>query len=202
MLERLLPSRDIGALLGDIAEEAPRRSRLWYWSQLFAVVVVASWRDARKHPWLALRAIATGGATLTAYFGTVQLIGRVIRVLSNGGYYLAGHWLTLPSRPLPSPPYDVLTVLAINAVGFLISGWAIVRLHRSHGIAMAMPFLIITTLLALVPLAIVAMDTGPGTRTMPVREFVVVFGTLFMSIPGGILVGGLIGLRSGGRGRL
>src|SRR5512138_2858613 len=101
MLKRLLPSQDIDSLLGDIAEEAPRRSRRWYWSQLLAVVVVASWRDARRHPWLALRAIATGFAALTLYFGTVQLIGRFIRVLSNGGYYIAGYWLTLPSRPLP-----------------------------------------------------------------------------------------------------
>jgi hypothetical protein len=58
MLERLLPSSDIDALLGDIAEEAPRRSRVWYWSQLFAVVVVASWRDVRAHTLLALRAFA------------------------------------------------------------------------------------------------------------------------------------------------
>ena len=43
-LKRLLPAHDIDALLGDIAEERPRRSRFWYWSQLLALVVVASWR--------------------------------------------------------------------------------------------------------------------------------------------------------------
>jgi hypothetical protein len=47
-IKRLLPSQDIDALLGDIAEEAPRRSRLWHWCQLLAIVVVASWRDARR----------------------------------------------------------------------------------------------------------------------------------------------------------
>ena len=195
VLKRLLPSQDIDSLLGDIAEEAPRRSRLWYWAQLLAVFVVASWRDARRHPWLAGRAIAIGFATLTLYFGTVQVIGRFIRVLSNGGYYIAGHWLTLPSRPLPPAPYDVLVVQAIIALGFLISGWAIVRFHRAHGLALALPFLFVTTLSAVVLLAILATDTGPGTQPMPARAFAAIFGTMFASIPLGILAGGMLGLR-------
>jgi hypothetical protein len=195
-LKRLLPAHDIDALLGDIAEEATRRSRRWYWAQLLAVVVVASWRDARRHPWLALRAVATGIATLNLYFGAVMLFGRVVRVLTNGGYYLAGHWLTLPHPLGPPPPYDTLAALVINALGFLASGWAVVRLHRRHGIAMAIPFAVLTTLGALIPLAIVATDTGPGARTMPFLEFITMFGTLFLSIPCGILLGGVLGLRS------
>jgi hypothetical protein len=195
MLKRLLPSQDIDALLGDIAEEAPRRSRIWYWSQLLAVVLVASWRELRWHPWLALRAIATGFATLTLYFGTVQLIGRVILVLSNGGYYIAGHWLTLSHPPGPPPPYDAAIVLVIYVLGFALSGWAIVRLHRAHGIAMAMPFLSLTTLMAVILTAILATDTGPGTRPMPLHQFVTIFGTMFASIPLGILAGGLLGLK-------
>src|SRR5262245_61338103 len=163
-LKRLLPSQDIDALLGDIAEEAPRRSRIWYWSQLVAVVIVASWHDARSHPWLALRAVATGLATSTLYFGAVQVIGRAVMVLSNGGYYIAGHWLTLPAKPLPSPPFDVITVLTIIALGFTLSGWAIVRFHRDHGIAMAIPFLFVTMLAAAGLLTILATDTGPGPR--------------------------------------
>jgi len=194
LLRRLLPSQDIDALLGDVAEEKGRRSRLWYCWQLLAIVVVASWLDARRHPWLALRAVAIGFVALMIYLGAVKLIGRVIVVLLNGGYYIGSHWLTLSHPPGPRPPYDVLIVLAINALGFFLSGWSIVRLHRAHGIAMAIPFLILTTLMALVPLAIVAMDTGPGLKTMPVREFVGTFGMLFLSIPGGILLGGLLGL--------
>jgi hypothetical protein len=197
VLKRLLPSQDIDALLGDIAEEAPRRSRLWYWAQLLAVVLVASWRDARRHPWIALRAIATGAATLALYFRAVLLAGRVVVVLTNGGYYIGGHWLTLPDPPGPRPPYDALMVLVINALGFVLSGWAIVRLHRAHGIAMTMPFLSVTTLTAVILLAILAADTGPGTRPMPVHQFITIFGTMFLSVPGGILLGGMLGLRSG-----
>ena len=159
------------------------------------VVVVASWREARRHPWLALRAVMTGFVTLTLYFTGVQMIGRVIWVLSNGGYYIAGHWLTLPSRPLPSPPFDVLTLLAIYALAFALSGWAIVRFHRTHGIAMTMPFVFLTMLAALGLLLVVAADTGPGTRTMPVTQFITMFGTAVAAIPIGALAGGILGLR-------
>jgi hypothetical protein len=195
VLKRLLPSHDVDAMLGDIAEERSRRSRLWYWSQLVAIVVVASWRDARRHPLIALSAFATGYVALTIHFGAVMLIGRVIRVLSNGGYYVGGYWLTLPNPPGPPAPYDAVIVIAINALGFALSGWVIVRLHRAHGIAMAMPFLVTMTLLALIPLAIVLTDTGPGTARMPVYQVIAIFGTLFASIPGSILVGGILGLR-------
>jgi hypothetical protein len=193
-LKRLLPSQDIDALLGDIAEEAPRRSRLWYWSQLLAVVVVASWRDTWKHPWPALRAIATGAVALFLYFRVVFLIGRVIVVLTNGGYYIAGQWLTLSHPPGPPPPYDALAVVVINAIGFILSGWAIARFHRAHGIAMTIPFVFLTTLAALVLLGILAADTGPGTRPMALRQFIAIFGTMFASIPGGVLAGGVLGL--------
>jgi hypothetical protein len=194
-IKRLLPSQDIDALLGDIAEEAPRRSRLWYWFQLLAIVVVASWRDVRRHPLLALRAIATGFVALSLYFGGVQLIGRVINVLTNGGYYIAGYWLRLSHPPGPPPPYDRVVVIAIVALGFMLSGWTIVRFHRAQGIAMAMPFLAAMTLLALIPLAVVLTDTGPGTRHMPVHEIIAIFGPLFGSIPGGILLGGYAATR-------
>ena len=194
-LKQLLPSQDIDALLGDIAEERSRRSRLWYWTQIVAIVVVGSWRVARAHPLLALRAIATGTVALTAYFWMVSVAGRVVVVLSNGGYYVAGHWLTLPHPPGPPPPYDTLVALGIDAVGFVIAGWAIVHLHRAYGVAMTLPFVFLTMLMGVVVLVILTTDTGPGTRTMPLHEFVATFGTLFLSIPGGILAGGVFALR-------
>ena len=194
-LKRLLPSHDIDGLLGDIAEERPRRSRFWYWSQLLAIVVVASWRDIRDHPLIALRAIVTGFAMLTVCFGVALAIGYVLRVLSNGGHYFGGYWLTL-THLTDRWPYDPLAVITTNALGFFLSGWTIVRLYRAHGIAMAISFLIMATLLALVPLVIVLNDTGPDTRSMPIAQIVGIFGTLFLSIPGGILLGGVLGLHS------
>ena len=190
ILSRLLPSQDIDALLGDIAEEAPRRSRIWYWSQLLVAVIVGSWRAARGHAWLALRAIATGAATLAAYFTIVLRINGMFQAWSNDGLSVSGHRLMLPNPALLQPPYDVILVLAVNLLGFTLSGSAIVRLHRAHGIALAMPFMAMMTSLALIPLAIVLADTGPGMRSMSALELIVTFGPLFLSIPGGILLGG------------
>jgi hypothetical protein len=194
VLKRLLPSQDIDALLGDIVEESRRRSWLWYWSQIAAALVVGSWRDVRKHQLLAVRAVATGLVTLTVYFAIVAAIARVMWVLANGGYYVGGYWLTLPRGPLPSP-YGELAVLAVNTLGFGLSGWAVVRFHRAHGLAMVTPFLAIITLLALIPLWIVVTDTGPGIPTMSIVRMIWTFGTLFLSIPGGILFGGYAATR-------
>jgi hypothetical protein len=58
-----------------------------------------------------------------------------------------------------------------------------------------LPFLTIVTSLALIPLAIVVTDTGPGTRMMPLQEMILVFGTLVLSIPVGVLLGGMLGVR-------
>jgi len=58
------------------------------------------------------------------------------------------------------------------------------------------PFLIMATLLAFIPLVIVLNDTGPDTRSMPIVQIVGIFGTPFLSIPGGILLGGVLGLHS------
>jgi len=109
-LKRLLPAHDIDALLGDIAEERPRRSRFWYWSQLLALVVVASWR-------------------------ATSAIIRCSRCPLDRSVAL---------RPARRHHDERARVLS--------HGWAIVRLYRAHGIAMAISFLIMAALLALVPL--------------------------------------------------
>jgi hypothetical protein len=191
-LERLLPSRDIDALVGDIAEERSRRSRLWYWLQLLAIVVVASWRDVRSHPLIALRAVATGCVTLATYFAIVLRLNDVIKALSYDGVSVGGHRITLPNPALFQPPYDVILVVAISLLGFTLAGWAIVRLHRAHGIAMAMLFVALMTSLALIPLAIVLADDAPGARSMTISAIIWTFGPLFLSVPGGILLGGYV----------
>jgi len=188
-MKRMLPSHDIDALLGDIAEERSRRSRFWYWSQLLAIAVVASWRDVRSHPLIALRAVATGGVTLVGYFTIVLRLNDVIKAWSNHGINVGGHHLALPNPALLQPPYDVILVLAINLLGFALAGWAIVRLHRAHGIGMAMLFVALMTSLALIPLAIVLTDDAPGARAMTITAIIWTFGPLFLSVPGGILLG-------------
>ena len=121
LLRRLLPSPDTDALLGDITEEAHNRSRLWYWGQIAAVLVIGSRRDVRRHPLLALRSTAIGIVTSLALFAPALVLLRVVRVLSEGGYYVGPYWLTLPSTTIRWIP------ALINTVGFAASGWAITR---------------------------------------------------------------------------
>jgi hypothetical protein len=195
LLQRLLPARDHEALLGDLHEERRRgRSIFWYWSQILAAIVIGSWRDVREHPLLALRAVMTGVVVLALYFAFVVAIGRLLWVLSNGGYYVGGHWLTLPPRPIPQR-YDLPVVLIVNACGYAVSGWAIVRLHRAYGLVMAMPFLLVVSLLSLIPLTVIAVDAGSGARTMPLIQVACLIGGLFATVSGGVLLGALWGAR-------
>lgn len=190
ILQRLLPSQDIDALLGDINEDARRRSRAWYWAQLAAVLVVGSALDVRRHPGAALRALAVGFLSLSTYFIVVMIAARAVAVLSNGGYYLAGHWLTLPPHQLPPSAF---TAFVVNTLGFVIAGWTVARTHRAHGIAMLLPYLVMVTLLALVPLTIIVRDSGPGVRTLGMSGIAAVAALVFASFAGGSLLGGLIG---------
>jgi hypothetical protein len=96
LLERLLPSQDIDALLGDIDEEARRRSPFWYWGQIVAAIVVGSYRAVRKHPFLALRAVGVGLLTLVVVFAPAPRLLHVVRVMSEG----AGHYGKAQYRPL------------------------------------------------------------------------------------------------------
>jgi hypothetical protein len=83
---------------------------------------------------LALRAMGVGIATLVVAFAAVPPLVRVVRVLSDGGYYVGPYWLTLPPNAIRWLPG------LINILVFAASGWTTTRFHRSHGIAMVMPF--------------------------------------------------------------
>jgi hypothetical protein len=192
-LQRLLPSHDHESLLGDIKEEAPRRSRVWYWSQLVALVLVASWQDVRRHPKEAWAALLTGEVALAVCFAFATGVTRVMWTLQNGGYYLGGYWLTLPHGPLPAP-YGGLVAIAINTLAMAFSGWVIARFNRAHGLAMVLPHMILMSLVALAPLASVINDNGPGIRVMTVAAMLWTIGSTYVSIPGGILLGGILGL--------
>lgn len=185
VLRRLLPSRDIDALLGDIIEEARHRSRVWYWAQLAAVLVVGTTRDIKRHPILALRAVAVGIVTLVMLLAPASALVRVVRVLSEGGYYVGPYWLTLPPTAIQWLP------ALVNTLGFTASGWTIARLHRSHGIAMVVPWaLVVSSVLASFVIAALAADTYPTVWTAP--KIGGVISTLLL--PACVLVGGVFGL--------
>jgi hypothetical protein len=141
MLKRLLPSQDIDALIGDIAEESRRRSWLWYWGQIIAAIVVGSSREVRKHPLQALRAIGVGLViTLVVVLLLEPALTRVVRVLSEGaGYHVGPYSLTLPPNAFRYFP------ALVNVLAFTGSGWWIARHDRALGIAMVLPWALLVS---------------------------------------------------------
>ena len=185
LLRRLLPSPDTDALLGDIKEEARHRSRLWCWAQIVAVIVVVSWRDVRRHPVLTLRAIGVGLTTLVVVFAPAPALLHVVRVLSEGGYYVGPYWLTLPPHAFMWLP------VVLNPLGFVASGWTVARIHRAHGIAMLLPWTLLVCVLPALVLLLVFRDAQPLPPTAPAVGGVI----STFSLPQWVVVGGVCGVR-------
>jgi hypothetical protein len=136
ILERLLPSQDVAALVGDIVEESKQRSTLWYWVQILAVLVVGTFREVRAHWLLTLRATAVGSIALAAYVslwvGVFYELQQFVYAFPNTFSFnlvgdavqrsiIAGVWLAF-------------------LAGFSLCGWTVGRSHRRHGIALVPPF--------------------------------------------------------------
>lgn len=191
LLKRLLPAHDVDALLGDILEESRHRSRIWYWSQLLAVVLVASWKDLRTHKSLALRATVTGALALPVFFLPASLVVRVVRVLSEGGYYVGPYWLTLPRNALL-----IVTPVLVDLTGFGLSGWIVARFHRDHGFAMVLPYMLVVLLLATISL--VRLLTGYAASPVGLGGLSLMSVTrilAMLSLPACVAAGAVLGLK-------
>jgi hypothetical protein len=125
------PNND--ALLGDLIEQyGQRRSRIWYWRQVFVAIAVSFCGEVGAHKLLALRAIATGWAVIFAY----RLLFRssamalsielsVLHLHEHGFIYGAISYL-----------YWYLIYTPVLAA----AGWLVARLHREHQAAMVLTF--------------------------------------------------------------
>ncbi|HET9834125.1 MAG TPA: hypothetical protein VFP91_20520 [Vicinamibacterales bacterium] len=155
LVRRLLPSQDIEALLGDIAEEGRCRSRVWYWAQIAALLVIGSWKDFRAHKLLAVRAAIIGIAT-TMVLIEAQLLLR--DVATGAGFTLGTTWIGFPS--FWHYPYEASwSYRAFIELEFVLStiasGWIVVCSHRRHGVTMAVAFVAGLTTFRLANLATV-----------------------------------------------
>jgi len=193
ILRRLLPSQDIDALLGDITEEAPHRSHLWLWGQIAAVIVVGSFRDIRRHPLLALRAVAVGIAVLAVGALMFEPIIRTSLRLSD---LVENAWFRSVDRTLLERLNNTAFLVSVTALfygGLAASGWVVGRLHRRHGITMVLPFatLIALSLVALV--IVVRLSATTASQAQVIRSWVDFVKLL--AIPVSILLGGSLSTR-------
>jgi hypothetical protein len=190
LLNRLVPAQDHDALLGDLYEEYQRRRSLaWYWLQIFAAIIVGSWKDTRANRILALRAIAVGLA-LFPLAGLLHLRDRLAYVQVVLIYGLSNrphHWLSVLG------PHTFVFSDLISVAGFVASGWVIVRLHRAHGIALVMPF---TAVIAALTLTEFLTQAALMPVWFPRVVFILLlFGARTVAFPISILLGGYLAAR-------
>lgn len=192
LLTKLLPRHDHDALLGDLCEEYQRgRSLGWYWMQIVAGIAVGSWKDARAHWVLALRAIAVGNAVL-AMIGVLRLRDRLAYFQVELIYGLSNQphrWLGILG------PHTLIFSDLTSVVGCAVSGWVIVRLHRAHGIALVMPFTAVIAVLTLTDSLRQALAI-PAALLIPASPrgvfLLLALGTKCVLVPTGILLGGYL----------
>jgi hypothetical protein len=140
LLERLIPSQDHTALLGDLQEERRRgRSTVWYIFQILAAIVVGCWRDIWTHRLLTLRAIGIGIAALVVYFYAAGTLLNFLQRRLSDGILIGNHWIYWRERPQSWIFVRYVVPVWLHG-GFLFSGWVIGRLHRAHGITFVVAF--------------------------------------------------------------
>jgi hypothetical protein len=187
LFERLASGPNRESLGGDLAEQYQRgRSSAWYWRQAVYAMFTGAARDLREHKLLALRAIGIGVASMWMFWALASIPLRIIWVLSNGGLYLGGHWITLDYSWMHYRGYLALLLIVVGSAG---SGWIVARLHREHQAAMVFAFLVALVLAAVTQLVIQVRLVGWPVRPMIHSAPTII--VLFIVTPISVLVGGL-----------
>ena len=107
-----LPGGD-EAFAGDLIEEyRGGRSRRWVWRQALAMVLIAVLAEVKAHPWLALRAIATG-----------MMVAIPMRILREQ--------LGIDGR---------MSFWIWQMAALALAGLVVARTHRQHGNALTLVF--------------------------------------------------------------
>ena len=114
-------------LIGDLVERSRGRSRLWYWRQALAAIVLNAVNAAREHPTGVLRVTTLSAATL---FISYESILKLYLLASRGpfvdqfpnhsrAFFYAWHIYALPLNTL-------------WCMAAALSGWLAVRLAGHH----------------------------------------------------------------------
>jgi len=186
LFDRLASGPNRESLCGDLAEQYRRgRSSAWYWRQAIGSILAGTARDITDHKLLALRAVTVGFASMWTFWGLASVPLRVIWVLSNGGLYVGGHWMTIDYSWMHYRGYLALLLIVVGSAG---SGWIVARLHRDHQTAMVLAFLVTLILAAAAQLVIQVRLVGWPIR--PMIHSAPTLIVLFVVTPISALVGG------------
>jgi hypothetical protein len=197
LLQRLIPSQDHGALLGDLHEERQRgRSTVWYIAQILAAIVLGVWKDIRTHRLRTLGAIGIGVASLVLYFYPVGMAYNFVERRLYDGILIDNHWIYW--RPQPASFTVHLFPLLFFHSAFLVSGWVIGRLYRAHGITLVVAFATFVQLFLLVSIIVryilvVSHIMAPSPPEIGDPSHTNYFSPLWMSLC--VVIGGFFATR-------
>jgi hypothetical protein len=187
LLRRLGSAGRNQSLMGDLVEQFTNgRSASWYWRQAVNAMFTDATQDVREHKLLALRAIGIGIASMWVFWALASIPLRIIWVLSSGGMYVGGRWMTLDYSWMHYRGYLALLMIVVGSAG---SGWIVARLHRDHQTAMVLAFLVALVLAAAAQLVIPVRLVGWPVRPMIHSAPTII--VLFVVTPMSVLVGGL-----------
>ena len=184
------------SFIGDLVEEyRAGRSRAWYWRQVLSAVLLSSVRQIRTKPARALRAVATGWATLLVMF--VILGDRTADGLA--GWFW--NWDRQSAYETQVWWPFAITALLVSYTGFALSALAVVRLHRRHAGPMLIAYAVSMLLVLAASSALIEVLTRRnGGVPVPHALFYVVSVALpyhwrsgLLLAPAIILIVGLIG---------
>ena len=117
------------ALLGDLLENCRNgRSAAWYWRQVVGAILAGMRKDLLDHPFLALRAIATGWFVLLLFFACGDLFAETL-----GAYaWNWNRWIDGYGSGVWWPFY--IAAALVSYAGFALSAFAVAQSYRAHGI--------------------------------------------------------------------
>lgn len=179
LLEHFRPGSENEHITGDLMEAYQcGRSRIWYWKEVSAAIVIGVCDEIMTHPLLALRAISVGWATWFLFdYGVGPLLGSLLRrFIVFSGY---------PFGP------SMLIGFTVSLFFHVASGWIVARLHHSHRIATVLLFaasVFIVHLRTLPWIWFEAANTLTNTRFLP---YLIYGFELQFLWPAAILFGGL-----------
>ncbi len=177
LLNHFLPGSENDHITGDLMEAYDAgRSRIWYWKEVIAAIVIGVSKETVKHPLLALRAISFGwGSWLLFYYAVAPKVLYPVyrRIFTPSGY-----------------PFSLIT-LTWCATALLVlvgGGWIVARLHRATVLLFALSFAI-NQLRDLPWIWTTATNSLTNTRFLPYLVFGLEVQLLF---PAAIVLGGLL----------
>jgi hypothetical protein len=157
-------------LVGDLWEEGERHGVWWFSRQVTAALCLNGCRDLRRHPWLAVRAIAVGCLTTTVCVWALRPVSRLMNgwvldqlIVNLGSHALVMLWAT-----------DLHAFPAIAATG-VMAGWVVGRSHRGHaGIVVAVTIAVAAwSLVTALRVALIPWTSMPGYVNLPSPLFTV-----------------------------